>query len=160
MIDVREHRTRSLTEDFRHIEMENVLIELFALQRKSARIKNFSFPRQCAPLRSAFMWILVAVLPFGVMCELDEISSEPVGQYPLLGKYFVWSSIPFSVLVMWVVNTMERIGGVSENPFEGTPNDVPIADFARGIELDLREMVDQDPSKIPAPIEPQYDTQS
>jgi putative membrane protein len=55
---------------------------------------------------------------------------------------------------------MERIGRVSENPFEGTPNDVPITTIARGIEIDLREMIDQDPSNIPAPIEPQYDTQT
>lgn len=157
---LRELRTRNLIEDFRHMEMENVLIELLALQGKSERIKNFPYPRQYATLNSMFMWIFVALLPFGVMFEFDKIGTELVGRYPLIGKYFVWLSIPFSVLVMWVFNTMERIGRVSENPFEGTPNDVPITTIARGIEIDLREMIDQDPSKIPAPIEPQYDTQT
>jgi putative membrane protein len=160
MIGVRQHRTRSLIEDCRQVEAENALIELFALQSKSERIENFSYPRPCAPLSSAFTWIFVALLPFGVMFELDEIGSELVGRYPLVRKYFVWSSIPFSVLVIWVVNTMVRMGRVSENAFESTPNDVPIATIARGIEIDLCEMIDQDPSKIPAPIEPQYDTQT
>ena len=48
----------------------------------------------------------------------------------------------------------------AENPFEGGPNDVPITTISRGIEIDLREMIDQDPEKIPAPIKPQYDTQT
>jgi putative membrane protein len=157
---LRELRTRSLIEDFRHMEMENVLIELYALQGKSERIKNFPYPRQYATLNSTFMWIFVILLPFGVMFEFDKIGAEVAAAYPLIGKYFVWLSIPFSVLVMWVFNTMERIGRVSENPFEGTPNDVPITTIARGIEIDLREMIGQDPSKIPAPIEPQYDTQT
>jgi putative membrane protein len=157
---LRELRTRSLIEDFRHMEMQNVLNELVALQGKSERIKNFPYPRQYATLNSKFMWIFVLLLPFGVMFEFDKIGSELVATYPHIGKYFVWMSIPFSVLVMWVFHTMERIGRVSENPFEGTPNDVPITTISRGIEIDLREMIDQEPSKIPAPIEAQYDTQT
>ncbi len=30
-----------------------------------------------------------------------------------------------------------------ENPFEGLPNDVPISHMSRGIERDLREMLDE-----------------
>jgi len=55
---------------------------------------------------------------------------------------------------------MERIGRASENPFEGTSLDVPITTISRGIEIDLREMFDEDPASIPGPIEPQYDTQT
>ena len=157
---LRELRTRRLIEDFRHMEMQNLLNELVALQGKSERIKNFPYPRQYATLNSKFMWIFVLLLPFGVMFEFDKIGSELASAYPHIGRYFVWMSIPFSVLVMWVFHTMERIGRVSENPFEGTPNDVPITTISRGIEIDLREMIDQDPSEIPPPIEAQYNTQT
>jgi putative membrane protein len=157
---LRELRTRCLLDDFRHVELQHVLDELVALQGKSERIKNFPYPRQYATLNSLFMWIFVLLLPFGVVHEFDKIGMEIADQYPLIGRHFVWLSVPFSVLVMWVFNTMERIGRVSENPFEGTPNDVPITTISRGIEIDLREMIDQDPSEIPAPIEPQYDTQT
>ena len=157
---LRELRSRSLIDDFRHVELQHVLNELVALQGKSERIKNFPYPRQYATLNSKFMWIFVLLLPFGVMFEFDKIGSELSASYPLIGDHFVWLSIPFSVLVMWVFNTMERIGRVSENPFEGTPNDVPITTISRGIEIDLREMIDQDPEQIPAPIEAQYDTQT
>jgi putative membrane protein len=55
---------------------------------------------------------------------------------------------------------MERIGRASENPFEGTSLDVPITTISRGIEIELREMFDEDPALIPSPIEPQHDTQT
>ena len=157
--ELRELRTRNLIEDFRHMEMENILIELYALQGKTERIKNFPYPRQYATLNSFFLWIFVLLLPFGVMFEFDKIGMALIDEYPLIGSSFVWLSVPFSVLVMWVFHTMERIGRVSENPFEGTANDVPITTISRGIEIDLREMLDEDPESIPGPIEPHYDTQ-
>lgn len=74
-------------------------------------------------------------------------------------EHFVWLSIPFSVIVSWVFHTMERIGRTGENPFEGTANDVPITTMSRGIEIDLREMLDEPKDIIPKPIEPKYDTE-
>ena len=46
-----------------------------------------------------------------------------------------------SALLIWVYFLMEKIGDYSENPFEGSYNDVPITTIARGIEIDLREMI-------------------
>jgi len=156
---LRRLRTRGLIEDFRHMEMENILTELYALQGKSERIKNFPYPRQYATLNWLFLWIFMLLLPFGVMFEFDRIGTALIDRYPLIGANFVWLSIPFSGLVMWVFHTMERIGRVSENPFEGTPNDVPITTISRGIEIDLREMLDEDPATIPSPIEAQNNAQ-
>ena len=45
---------------------------------------------------------------------------------------------------------MEMIGDFSENPFEGTYNDVPISSISRAIEIDLREMIND--TEIPKPI--------
>lgn len=157
---LRELRKRHLIDDFRHVEMEKILVELYTLQGKSERIKNFPYPRQYATLNVTFLWVFVILLPFGVMHEFEKIGLSVMDQYPIIGANFVWASVPFSVLVMWIFYTMERIGRVTENPFEGTPNDVPITTISRGIEIDLRQMLDEDPSTIPAPIEPQHDTQT
>lgn len=43
-------------------------------------------------------------------------------------------------------------GLVSENPFEGIANDVPITTMSRGIEIDIRQMIGDDSSLIPNPI--------
>lgn len=51
-------------------------------------------------------------------------------------------SIPFSTLSGWVFTTMEKIGESSENPFEGSANDVPITAMSRTIEMDMLEMLD------------------
>jgi len=69
-----------------------------------------------------------------------------------LGENIVWFNIPFSTLVMWVFFSIEKVGEVSENPFEGNPNDTPITALSRTIEIDLREMLDE--SDIPEPILP------
>ena len=45
---------------------------------------------------------------------------------------------------------MEKIGDYSENPFEGTYNDVPITTISLGIEIDLREMINDE--NIPKPM--------
>ena len=82
-----------------------------------------------------------------------------VDRYPIIGKHFVWLSIPFSVVVSWVFHTMESIGRKGENPFEGTANDMPITTMSQGIEIDLREMLDELSESIPKPIEAKYNTE-
>ena len=51
-----------------------------------------------------------------------------------------------------VRSRMEKIGESSENPFEGSANDVPITALSRTIEIDLREMLREE--KLPPPISP------
>lgn len=38
---------------------------------------------------------------------------------------------------------MDKIGESTENPFGSNANDVPITTISRGIEIDLREMLDE-----------------
>ncbi len=118
-------------EDFRHMELAKMLVELFNQQGASERIKGFPYPRQFASLNNWFIKIFVALVPFGMLQEFAK-----------LGDTFVWMAIPFSVLSGWVFTTMERIGETSENPFEGSANDVPITAISRNIEIDLLDMLD------------------
>ena len=141
------------------MEMEQVLVNLLDAQGRSERIKNFPYPRQYATLNAVFVWIFLLLLPFGVVREFGNIGDQLVTNFPVAGKYFVWLSVPFSAAVMWVFHTMERIGRAGENPFEGSANDTPITTISRAIEIDLREMIDDDPESIPSPIEAIYDTQ-
>ena len=46
---------------------------------------------------------------------------------------------------------MEKIADYSENPFEGTYNDVPITSISIAIEIDLREKIDD--QNIPKTVE-------
>ena len=53
--------------EFSYLELENIVKELFSLQGKSERIKNFPYPRQFATLNHFFMWIFVLLLPLALV---------------------------------------------------------------------------------------------
>lgn len=130
-------------EHFRHLEMQGLITEFYTLQGKSERIKNFPFPRQYATVNYFFTVLFVGLLPFG-MLNVFTGSELP---------WLIWLSIPFSVIGSWVFWTMEMIGDYSENPFEGLYNDVPINTMARGIEIDIRQMLDE--TDLPEPLKPE-----
>lgn len=158
---IKSLKLNGLIEDFRHMEFQNMIGELFTLQGKAERIKNFPYPRQFATLNLFFAWIFVALLPFGLVTEFDKIGQSLINanhslMYQVIIDHFVWLSIPFSIIISWIFFTMERIGDVSENPFEGIANDVPITTMSRGIEIDIREMIGDDKNEIPKP-HPVYD---
>ena len=160
---LKELMNQGLIEDFRHMEMANMLVEFYTLQGKSERIKNFPYPRQFATLNYLFVWIFIILLPFGIMEGFESIGDhilEDLAQHEsrtslghlvqeFIAKHFVWFSIPFSALISWVFHTMEAIGENTENPFEGGPNDIPITDMSRGIEIDIRQLIDD--TDIPEP---------
>lgn len=160
---LKELMNQGLIEDFRHMEMMSILTELYTLQGKSERIKNFPYPRQYATLNYIFVWIFIILLPFGIMEEFESIGKQIVEDLlvhqsrtnwghmiqEFIAKHFAWFSIPFSALLAWVFHTMEKIGENTENPFEGGANDVPITDLSRGIEIDIRQLIDD--NNIPEP---------
>jgi putative membrane protein len=140
---LRRLKERGLLWEFSFLELENLLQELFALQGKSERIKNFPYPRQYATLSYQFVWLFVLLVPFAAIPEFARIGEALAETSPWISKQFVWVAVPFSTLICWIFHTMERIGRVGENPFEGSANDVPISTISRGIEIDLLEMLDE-----------------
>jgi putative membrane protein len=131
-----------LIDDFRHMEMQRQLADLYDQQGKCERIKNFPYPRQYATINLMFVRLFNALVPFGML-----------GEFAKLGSGYVWLTIPFTALVAWVFIMMERIGEATENPFEGSANDVPITAMTRTIEIDLREMLGE--KDVPEPLKPQ-----
>lgn len=139
-VRLQELRNEEYFEDFRHMEFHQLVVNFYADQGKAERIKNFPFPRQYA---STAVWLTIVFCAFVPMGLLDIAKSA--------GGWIYWISPIISALIIWVFFLMEKIGDYSENPFEGTYNDVPITSIARGIEIDLREMInDTDiPSVVP-----------
>lgn len=133
---------RGLIDDFRHMELEKMLIEFLNQQGASERIKNFPYPRQYATINLYFIRIFVVLVPLGLLKE-----------FSLLGPNLVWLTIPFGALSTWIFTSMEKIGESTESPFEGSANDVPITSISRAIEIDLKEMYNEE--NIPHPIKPE-----
>jgi putative membrane protein len=126
--------------------MENLLANLYEQQGKCERIKNFPYPRQFSSINLYFVWLLVILLPFGMLNEFKK-----------MGDDFVWLNIPFSVIVSWMFVSMERVGEATANPFEGGANDVPISTMSRTIEIDLRDMLNEE--NLPAPLPSSHNIQ-
>ncbi len=132
-------RENDTIDDFRHMELENILRSFYALQGKNERIKKFPLPRQYANISRIFVAIFIALLPFYLVPTL--MSAHSVG---------IYLSIFLSVIVSWVYVCMEIVGDYSENPFQGMANDIPMLSLCRTIEIDLREILNE--KKLPTRI--------
>lgn len=145
--------------DFSFLNIQQILQELTALQGTSERIKNFPYPKQYGSIGYHFVHIFMWLLPLAIIPTFASMGLDILTSNPWIGKYFVWSNIPFTVIVIWVFNTMLRIGLAGENPFEGSPNGVPISNILRGITRDILQIIEEDPAKIPTAIENKNDVQ-
>lgn len=124
----------NMIENFRHMELANVVKEFYSLQGMAERIKGTIFPYYYNYFTGVFLWLFVTCLPFSLVSEMG------------------WSAIPMSIAISFVFTILEKSGAVTEDPFEGRAADTPITTIARNIEIDLLEMIKSD--TIPAPIEP------
>ncbi len=154
LISLQSKHFRRLTDekklwDFSLLNLQQILQELTALQGKSERIKNFPYPKQYGSIGYHFVHIFMWLLPMAIIPAFAKMGLEIAKSNPMIGEHFVWLNIPFTVIVIWVFNTMLRIGLAGENPFEGSPNDVPISNISRGITRDILQIIEEDSENIP-----------
>ncbi len=139
-------KEKEIIDGFQEDQLQSVLEECYNLQGMCERIKNTPFPRQYAYFSKIFTWIFVLLLPFGLLNVFgtDAMSGSKA--------WYQFLMIPFSVLISWIFITMESIGDNSEDPFDGRINDVPMTALCRTIEIDLRDMLDEE--ELPEPMQP------
>jgi putative membrane protein len=148
-IALKKLHTDGLLEHFRFLEMHDALREFYSHQGKSERIKNFPYPRQYATMNLLFVKLFCVLLPFSMLGEFSQLNESVTG---ILKGNMEWFVIPFSVLISWVYISLEQVGESTENPFEGSPNDVPISQMSRAVEIDIREMLGE--TNLPGAIQP------
>lgn len=139
---LKELRMENLIDDFRHMELQKLLNDLYTSQGQAERIKKFPLPRQYGNASRIFVGIFIFLLPFGLITEFEES-----------GHIGIWFFVPVVSIIAWVFLMMELVGDYSENPFEGLGNDVPMLSICRNIEIDLKQMIHD--SEIPEPIKAQ-----
>jgi putative membrane protein len=127
--------------------MHAMLREFSNHQEKTERIKNFPFPRQYATINSFLVKLFCILLPFALLGEFNKLTADISG---ILKGHIVWFVIPFSVLISWVYTSLDQVGESTENPFEGSANDVPISQMSRTVEIDIREMLEE--TDLPSPF--------
>lgn len=140
--EIEELFKNRMISDYKHVWLHQIISLLYDNQGKSERIKNFPLPRQYASVALWMNYVFCALIPLGLL-DIFTQSNE----------LWIWMTIPFSGLIIWIFFLMEKIGDYSENPFEGNYNDVPISSITRAIEIDLREMINDDHIPKPYPVE-------
>ncbi|NME69254.1 bestrophin family protein [Flammeovirga aprica] len=136
-----ELREKGLIDDFRHVELQKLLQDLYTQQGKCERIKNFPLPRQYANTSFVLTVLIVFLLPFGM-----------VSQFSAMGEGLVWLTIPFTTIVGGIYFIMELVGDFAENPFEGLAFDTPMTSLCNTIEIDLKEMLGKE--ELPEKVKP------
>ncbi|MEO1271733.1 MAG: bestrophin family ion channel, partial [Myxococcota bacterium] len=126
-------------DNFRHMELARLLETLFTHQGKAERIKNFPLPRQYATGANLFVALFIQTVPFAMVPLCAE-----------LGPHLLWLALPASMTISWVFSTWDVIVDYTENPFEGLISDIPMTSMSRGIEIDIRQMLDE--TELPKPI--------
>jgi putative membrane protein len=120
------------------VDMEKTIRELYVQQGRSEQMKDSPYPRQYAIINTLFVKLFCLLLPFGMLKEFDKLNELTDG---VMKGYMVWLVIPFSIIISWMYTSLEQVGESTENPFEGSANDVPISQMCRMIEIDLKEML-------------------
>ncbi|CAH0146817.1 hypothetical protein SRABI118_00427 [Massilia sp. Bi118] len=104
-----------------YAEMQKTLKDLSDQHARAQRIKNFPYPRQYAIVNSLFVWLFALLLPLAMVREFAALPA-PGFMHGQMG----WLALPFSVLIAWMYLALDQVGESTENPFEGSANDVPI----------------------------------
>lgn len=136
-------------DNYRFLEIQGMIKELYDAQGKTERIKNFPYPRQFATVSKFLAELFTFLLPFCMLTEFDNLNENVSGS---MKGYMIWLVVPFSVLISWVFTTLDQVGESTENPFEGSAHDVPISQISRIIEIGLREMLGE--IDLPQPLQP------
>ena len=146
---LKDLHSNNLLDNYRFVEMQRMIKDLYDMQGRSERIKNFPYPRQFATVNKLLVMLFVYLLPFCMLKEFDKLNENIDG---ILKGQMIWLVVPFSMLVSWVFTSLDQIGESTENPFEGSANDVPISQMSRTIEIDMREMLGE--TDLPPALQP------
>lgn len=140
IIDLTRLKREKKIDEYEHSDLVRHVNELFNLQGGCERLKSTPLFRQYSIFSRVFVVLFIYLLPFGLLKDLSN-----------LAEWGVWLTIPFSMLISWVFFTMEQIGEFSENPFDNSVNDTPIAAICRNIEIDIKEFLGE---SLPAKMNP------
>jgi putative membrane protein len=145
-------KNKSKLWEFNLLKLQEMIVELYTLQGKSERIKNFPYPRQYFTLGVHLTWTFVILLPYAIIPEFTKLGVLLEKTSHIDPSVFTLASIPFITCVSWIFHTMGRMGRAGENPFEGTIHDVPISTMARNLEIEISHLLEEPEENRPRPF--------
>ncbi len=120
--------------EFQQVQVDTTLSRLTDSLGKCERIKNTVFPKSYRLTLHFFIYMFLVFLSFALNGMKVYI------EIPIL----VFISIPFFLL--------EKIAFNMQDPFENRPTDTPVTSIARTIEINIKELINDE--DIPDPLVP------
>lgn len=122
---LQEARARGMLDSWRWTALDGTLTTLANIQGSCERIKNTPLPRQFSVLPSVLVDAFCWLVPLSLVSGLQLVT--PIA----------------STLISFTLIAIDTASEAIEDPFENTVNDTPMTALSRGIELTLREMLNQ-----------------
>lgn len=148
---LRDLALEGFLDSYRLVAVTTLLGAFYTAQGACERIKNTPFPRQVANFGLVFTWVFIVLLPLAFV-DIFASETQTHGLSLSASLRYVLIMVPFTVLIAWVFFIMEKVSDSLEDPFEGGVADVPILSLCRVIEIDLKQMADDE--DVPPPREP------
>jgi putative membrane protein len=112
---------------FDPISLEPTLASFVTVQGNCERIKGTPLLRQYEFFTRVFLWTFLLLLPsslLGLFASADR-----------------WAAIPLTLAITFIYVITNKIGKVTEDPFENSTHDVPMTALCNTVERDLREQL-------------------
>ncbi|HEY9256867.1 bestrophin family protein [Chitinophaga sp.] len=132
--DLQQLRESGAIDGFRFIELNQILVRHCDAMGQSERIKNTVFPPSYVYFTQMFIWFYV------IMNTL--MMTESIGMWAIL---FGW-------MFGFVFHVTHLNGITLMNPFEFQPLSIPLDNISRTIEINIIELLGDEP--VPAPVQP------
>lgn len=112
---------------FQQVQMDATVRRLCDSMGKCERIKNTVFPAAYNVIIIFFIYLFIAVLPFALV------------------ESFGLVQIPIVIAVAAIFFLIEKSAIYMQDPFENRPTDTPMTAIARTIDINLRQMIADEP---------------
>ena len=117
---------------FQSMLLDNTIVRLTDAMGMSERIKKTVFPRTYQVIVEFLLYLFVLLLPFGII------------------EFFGFLEAPLIILISLPFFLLEKTAIRLQDPFSNLPTDTPVTAIARSIEVDLNQMIKQDPPEVDA----------
>lgn len=124
--------------DFRRVAIDDTLTRLTDSMGMAERIRNTVFPKTYRLFLHAFIYVFITLLSIAL--------AEIKGTWQLL--LTVGIAIPFLLL--------EKAATHMQDPFSNRPTDISVTAIARTIDINLRDLIDEEPVPEPWPAQGFY----
>jgi putative membrane protein len=136
--ELKELRTQGAIDTFMHVQLDDTLTRLCESMGKAERIKNTIFPATYRLFLHFTIYLFVVILSIALKG---------------IDTYF---EIPLLTLISMVFFLIEKSATHLQDPFRNRPSDIPVTAIARTIEINIRQLLEEENVPQPAAAQDYY----